>query len=141
MYVDKTTAAERLIIGQVVDPAITNVKRARRLLMKVLGDFFEDREQKAIDRNDAEDIGDILIAVNDALWMAEVDYCVAMGQSDEVPGGDSYYEGAKQALLVRDVGRLREKLHYEDTEPYTEMDDEKALPILREIAKKKGMVV
>lgn len=141
MYVDKTTAAERLIIGQVCDPAITNVKRARRLLMKVLGDFFEDAKQKPIARSDAEDIGDILIAVNDALWMVEIDYCAAMGQYDGVPGGDSYYEGAKRALLIRDVERLREKLHYKDTEPYTEMDDENALPILREIAKKRGVAV
>lgn len=139
MYVDKTTADERLVIGQIVDPSITYIKRARRLLTKVLGDFFEDREQKPIARYDAEDIGDILLSVNDCLWMAETDYCVAMGQYDEVPGGESFYESARRALIIRDVERLRNKLHYKDTQSCIDMPDEEALPILREIAKRKGV--
>lgn len=141
MYIDKTTAAERLIIAQAADPAITYVKRARRMLMKVLGDFFEDREQRPIDRSDAEDIGDILLAVNDALWLAEVDYCATTGEYDEIPGGDAYYEGARRAILVRDVEQLRGKLPFDDTRPYTDLEDEKALPVLLEIAKSKGVAV
>ncbi len=140
MYIEKTTADERLLICDNVDGAMSYVMRARRLLMKVLGDFFEGAEQKTIDRCYAEDIGDVLHAVNDALWWAETEYSLTVG--DELaPGCESSYEGAKRALLVRDVERLRRALPYEDTKPYVNLSDEEALPILREIAKKKGVTI
>lgn len=97
---------------------ITYVSRARRLLMMVLADHFEDAEQKPISRSDAEDMADILHSVNDALWMAETDYFTTIGQYWAVPGGECHYTGAQRALLVRDVEQLRDKLHYEDTKPY-----------------------
>ena len=141
MYIDKTSAEERLIICQAVDPAFTYVSRARRLLMKVLADFFEDAEQKPISRSGAEDVGDILNVINDALWMAETDYFTATGQYWAVPGGEYHYEGAKRALLVREVEQLRSKLGHEVTKEYMGLDDEKALPILREIARSKGVSI
>lgn len=141
MSIDKTNVEERLIICQIVDPAFTYVSRARRLLMKVLADFFEDAEQKSISRSDAEDVRDILHAVNDALWMAEIDYFTTTGQYWAVPGGEHHYEDAKRALLVREVEQLRSKLEHEVTKEYMDLDDEKALPILQEIAKSKGVLV
>ena len=106
--------------------------------MKVLDTFFEDAEQKSISRSDAEDIADILHAVNDALWWAETEYSLTVGD-ESAPGCEPSYTGAKRAVLVRDVERLRDKLHYEDTRPYINMADEEALPILQELAKKKGV--
>lgn len=141
MYIDKTTAAERLIIAKSADTAFNYVSRARRLLMRVLSEYFEDAEQKPISKDDAEDLGDILLAVNDALWMAETDYFATVGECWLVPDGECHYEGAKRALLVREVERLRGKLNPEDKAPYDDMPDEEALPILREIAKKKGVKV
>lgn len=138
MSIDKTNVEERLVICQIVDPAFTYVSRARRLLMKVLADFFEDAEQKSISHSDAEDVRDILHAVNDALWMAETDYFTTTGQYWAVPGGEYHYEGAKRALLVREVEQLRSKLGHEVTKECMALDDEKALPILQEIAKRKG---
>lgn len=138
MYIEKTTAAERLIIRQAVDGPFVYIMRARRLLMRVLSDHFEDAEQKPIDRSTAEDMGDILKAVNDSLWWAETEYSLIVGDG-LAPGCDSSYEGARRAALVRDVERLRNKLGYETTEAYLDMDDEKALPLLREIAESNGV--
>lgn len=133
MYIEKTTAAERLIIRQAVDGSFTYVMRARRLLAKVLDDFFEDAEQKPINRLDAGDIGDILQAVNDALWWAETEYALTVGD-ETAPGCESSYEGARRAALVRDVEHLRDKLGWDKAKPFVDLDDETALPILRELA-------
>lgn len=138
MYIEKTTAAERLTIRQAVDSSFAYVSRARRLLMGVLSDFFEDAEQKQISRLDAEDVGDMLQAVNDALWWAETEYSLTVGDED-APGCASSHEGARRAALVRDVEQLRDKLSLDDTRPYIDMEDEKALPILQGIAKSKGV--
>lgn len=140
MYIEKTTAAERLIIRQAVDGSFVYVMRARRLLMRVLAEHFEDREQKPISACDAEDVRDILEAVNEALWLAETEYGLTVGDED-MPGCASSYEGARRAALVRDVERLRDKVGTENTGPYLDMDDEEALPILQEIAKSKGVSV
>lgn len=133
MYIEKTTAAERLIIREAVDRSFVYVSRARRLLMGVLSVFFEDAEQKPIDRLNAGDIGDILQAVNDALWWAETEYSLTVGD-ESAPGCESSYEGARRAALVRDVERLRQKLGHEAIGDYLDLSDEEALPILREIA-------
>lgn len=138
MYIEKTTAAERLIIRQAVDGSFTYVMRARRLLMKVLDDFFEDAEQKPINRLDAENIGDVLQAVNDALWWAETEYSLTVGD-EAAPGCESSHEGARRAALVREVERLRHKLGHEVTGSYLDLSDEEALPILREMAAGKGV--
>ena len=45
MYITKTTAKERLIIEDAVNSQFVYVMRARRLLMKVVDDFFNDAEQ------------------------------------------------------------------------------------------------
>lgn len=137
MYIEKTNAAERLIIRGAVDDSFVYVMRARRLLMRVLADHFEDREQKSISARDAEDVGDLLLAVNDALWMAETEYAMTVGDED-APGCRSSYEGARRAALVRDVERLRDMVGTENTKPYLDMEDEEALPILQGIAKSKG---
>lgn len=138
MDIEKTTAAERLTICQAVDHTFVYVMRAQRLIMNVLDDFFDDTEQRPISPLDAESIADMLCAANDALWWAETEYSLTVG-NESAPGCKVYYDGAKRALLVRDVERLRSKLKWEDAKPYTEMADEDALPILQEIAKKKGV--
>ena len=137
MYIEKTTAAERLIIRGAVDGSFVYVMRARRLLMRVLAEHFEDRRQKNISESDAEDVRDILEAVNDALWWAETEYALTVGD-ESAPGCDSCYKGAERAALVRDVERLRNKLPYELRTVAEGLDDEKALPILQETLKSKG---
>lgn len=140
MYIYKTTAGERLTIKNNLGTVFPDIMRARRLLMNVLSDFFEDAEQKRISQCDAENIGDILHAVNELLWQSELIYSLTVG--DELAGGcNAYYEGAKRALLVRDVERLRFKLSGEDTAPCVGLSDEEALPILQGIAKSKGIEI
>lgn len=137
MYIDKTTVAERLIIANTMCGAMDYVSRARRMLMKVLDDFFEDAEQKSIESREAEDMGDILHAVNDALWWAETEYALTVGD-ENAPGCGPSYEGAKRALLVREVERLRYKVGTVETKQYSNLSDEELLPILQELAKKSG---
>lgn len=100
MYIEKTTAAERLTIRQAVDGSFVYVMRARRLLVQVLDEYFEDWEQKSISRSEAEDVRDILQAVNDALWWAETEYALTIGDED-APGCHSCYEGATGANSLR----------------------------------------
>ncbi len=140
MYIDKTTAAERRIISNTMFDKFDSIMRARRILMTVLGDHFEDIKQKEIDREDAEWIGDLLHTVNDLLWMVELEYSLLVGD-EAAPSCKVYYEGAKTAAQVLEVERLRRALHFEDTKPYVNLSDEEALPILREIAKKKGVTI
>lgn len=140
MYIYKTTAGERLTIKNNLGTVFPDIMRARRLLMNVLSDFFEDAEQKRISQCDAENIGDILHAVNELLWQSELIYSLTVG--DELAGGcNAYYKGAKRAFLVRDVERLRFELSGEDTAPYVGLFDEEALPILQGIAKSKGIEI
>ena len=140
MYLDKNTAAERLVICDNMDGLMNYVTRARQLLMKVLDDFFEGAEQKDIASCYAEEISVLLHSANDALWWAETEYSLTVG--DELaPGCEYAYKGAKRALLVRDVERLRKKVGYSETEQYLDLNDEELLPILQELAKKKGVTI
>lgn len=86
---------------------------------------------------DAGDMADILLAVNDALWWAETEYALTVGD-ESAPGCYSCYQGAQRATLVRNVERLRDAVGTENTHPYLDMDDEEALPILQKIADRKG---
>lgn len=135
MYIEETTAAERLIIANGTYSVMSYVERARRMLMRLLADFFEDFEQKAIESYDAEAIGDILRSINEALWWAETEYSLTVGD-ERALGCESYYKGAKRALLVRDVERLRDKFRGDETKQYLDLSDEELLPILQELAKK-----
>lgn len=136
MYIEKTTAAERMIIRDAADFPFVYVSRARRLLMRVLADYFENREQKQIDRTDAENLRDVLDAINDALYEAEITYALTVGDEDAL-GVEPTLEGARRAALVRDVEHLRDKLGWDKAKPFVDLDDETALPILRELAAKK----
>ena len=138
MYIEKTTAAERMIIRDAADFPFVYVSRARRLLMRVLADYFENREQKQIDRTDAENLRDVLDAINDALYEAEVTYALTVGDEDAL-GVEPTLEGARRAALVRDVEHLRDKLGHKATEAYLDLSDEEALPILRGMAAGKGV--
>ncbi len=140
MYINKTTAAERLIIRQGADSPMDYVARARRLLAQALDECFEDAEQKPIDRSTAEVVADLLHTVNAALWFAETEYGLTVGDA-YYPGVEPSYLGAERALRVREVERLRDKIGLDVCEEYESLDDEKALPILRELAKEKGVLV
>lgn len=140
MFIESTTAAERLIIDRCVYGPMSYVARATQLLGRVLDNFFGDAEQKPINSKAASDIGDVLFAVQDALWQAETEYDLTVG-SELSPGCEPYYESARRALLVRDVERLRRALPCEDRKLYDNLPDAEALPILQELAKKKGMTI
>lgn len=140
MYIQKTTATERMIIRDVADVPFVYISRARRLLMRVLVDYFENRDQKQIDRTDAENLRDVLDAINDALYEAEVTYALTVGD-ETAPGCESSYEGARRAALVRDVEHLRDKLGWDKAKPFVDLDDETAIPILRELAAGKGVAL
>lgn len=140
MYIQKTTATERMIIRGVADVPFVYISRARRMLMRVLADYFENREQKQIDRTDAENLRDVLDAINDALYEAEVTYALTVGDEDTL-GVEPTLEGARRAALVRDVEHLRDKLGWDKVKPFVDLDDETALPILREMAAGKGVAL
>ena len=105
MYITKTTAKERLIIGNAVDSQFDYVMRARRLLMKVLDDFFNDAEQKAICTQDAEDIGEINVT--------EIQYIkIYTADGTEIRIGDSQNFGEKYLLystILQENERKAEK--------------------------------
>lgn len=137
MYIEKTTAEERLMISQTMYSIMTNVERARRLLMDVIGDFFDKAEQEPISAPDAEYIQDMIHAINDMLWEAETEYSLTVGNND-TGGCKSELEGAKRMLLVQKVEELRNKIGYKDCKHLRDLEDEEALPLLEALAKEKG---
>jgi hypothetical protein len=137
MYIDKTTAGERLIIEGAMFGVMAHTARARRLLTEALGEYFEDAEQKAISPVNAEYIRDILFCVSDLLWDADIEHCLTVGD-DSATGLDSYFEGCKRGQLVRKVEALRRKLDSSQTKDLLDMDDEQALPLLEALAKGAG---
>ncbi len=137
MYIEKTTAEERFLIDRVMYGIVSNVERARRLLMDVIGDFFEEAEQKPINAADAEHIQDMVFAINNMLWEAETEYGLTVGNND-TGGCKSELEGAKRMLLVQKVEELRNKIGYNDCKHLRDLEDEEALPLLEALAKEKG---
>lgn len=140
MYIGKTTASERIIIQNAVDGLILSVEQASRMLERALEDYFREAQQKPIQPSEAKDLADVLDAVDDILIKVRTEYNLTVG-NEWAQGTEINYRSAERCLLVREVERLRDKLGYEATKQYADLEDEEALPILRELAKQKGVRV
>lgn len=66
MYVEKTTAAERVAIGNAMCPIMDNLERAGRMLLRIQEDYFSGHAE-TIQGGDYQDIKDILSAVGDTI--------------------------------------------------------------------------
>lgn len=78
-----TTRADRQIIAKFVDPSMTNVDTANKLLGRIWEDYFGMRDQEAIPKTEAEHLGRMILAVLSMLGNAVSDYNFAMGRYDE----------------------------------------------------------
>lgn len=66
MYVEKTTAAERVAIGNAMCPIMDNLERAGRMLLRIQEEYFSDHSE-TIQAGEYQDIKDILSAVSDTI--------------------------------------------------------------------------
>lgn len=78
-----TTRADRKIIEQFVDPTMTNVDTASKLLARIWEDYFGMRDQEAIPKAEAEHLGRTILAILSMLDNAVSDYNFVVGHYDE----------------------------------------------------------
>ena len=140
MYIGKTTASERIIIQNAVDGLIVSVAQASRMLERALEDYLTSAQKEPIQPSEAKALADVLDAVDDILIKVQAEYNLTVG-NEWAQGTEINYRSAERCLLVREVERLRDKLGCEATKQYADLEDEEALPILRELAKQKGVRV
>lgn len=78
-----TTRADRQTIAQFVDPSMTNVDTASKLLGRIWNDYFGMIDQEAIPKTEAEHLGRMILAILSMLDNAVSDYNFIMGRYDE----------------------------------------------------------
>lgn len=138
MLTEKLNALERATIDDAMGDLFSDVMTARDVLADTLGTYFEFAKQPSLCEAQAREIGARLKLINDTLWRVETEYSLMMGH-DTAPATEWALEAAKRALLVRRVEWLRGKLPCTETEPYSQLSDEDALPALLELARRKGI--
>ena len=105
MYINETTAEERLTIANTVGDIFTAIDRAHRMLYRLWEDHFESLEQKDISAYDAKDMGDLIYTIDDILFNAMLKYGLVTGES-AIPGVEPYMIGAKRAARALRVEAL-----------------------------------
>lgn len=139
MITEKLTARDRITISNAIDDLMADIMNARELLIAdIVSEHCYHREQRPVGADIARQITLKLRLINDILWRAETEYSLMMG-NENTPATSFAYEAAERALLVRRVEKLRNKLPFRETAPYCQLPDEKALPILLDIARKNGI--
>lgn len=96
MYIYRTTREERMAIETTLDSAFLKIDQAERLIYDLIEAFLSDREQKALDKRDAETIRNSLWVIDDMLADAQLEYHLHAGHSDAV-GVQQYLESAARA--------------------------------------------
>lgn len=96
MYIEKTTAEERLVIERAVDGVFLQIDNAHFIIMDVLETYFMEREQKDINKFDAEKVGIYLNAAADMIFDALLQYYLTIGEY-EWRGVEPHLRGAERA--------------------------------------------
>lgn len=82
MYIHRTTREERIAIEETLDSAFLKIDQAEQLIYDLIDAFLSDREQKALDKRDAQIIRNNLWIVDDMLADAQLEYHLHAGHSD-----------------------------------------------------------
>ena len=102
MYIEQTTAADRLIIGRSLYCVFDNLDSASYLLSEIQDTYFDDYEQKPISKIDAEGLAIKLRIVSDIVWDAILTYHLTVGNKD-FRGCAPYFESTERASLAAKV--------------------------------------
>lgn len=107
LYIQQTTAHDRLTIERALDGAFISLDRAHSLLEDVLDGHFGGYEKQAVSAHDAEMISDKLEIVGEIIFNALLAYSLTIGRGD-FRGVAPYLESAERAALaVKIESRLR----------------------------------
>ena len=107
MYIRETTAADRMAIENALDYVFLKLEQAEKLLFDLLGDYFEDREQRRLSDYDAETIRNRLWIISDILSDSVLEYHLQTGHYD-ARGVKEYIESAERAKANADAVRAQE---------------------------------
>lgn len=110
MYIQETTAKERLVIAGAVGDAFNDLERAHRMLYRVWENHFEDPErQTAISVDDAKEMGDLLYTIDDIIFNALLEYALITCDT-HFPGLEPHMKGAANAVKSLRVHKLNQDL-------------------------------
>ena len=96
MFISRTTREERVTIETALDSAFLKIDQAEQLIYDLINAFFSDREQKTLDKHDAQTIRNNLWIADDLLADAQLEYHLHAGHGD-APCVQQYLESAARA--------------------------------------------
>lgn len=148
IYIEKTTARDRETIYNAVYPIMDTVEIAMKELSDLESEFFEAKEQAALNKNDTKKIGRTIRVASELLY----DACAAFGvlvDIEEFSGVPVYNQNMKRIQEAQAVNALRNKMINAEMnanpekrkalscicQQLSDMDDEQARPILMALLK------
>lgn len=108
MYIEKTTAEDRLVIETVLDGIFLQIDKAHFIIMDVLETYFMEREQKDLYKFDAERAGVYIRTAADMIFDALLQYYLTVGQYDW-RGVEPHLQSAERASKAISVNKAIEK--------------------------------
>lgn len=99
MFISRTTREERVTIETALDSAFLKIDQAEQLIYDLIDAFLSDREQKTLDKHDAQTIRNNLWIADDLLADAQLEYHLHAGHGD-APCVQQYLESAARANAV-----------------------------------------
>ena len=96
MFISRTTREERVTIETALDSAFLKIDQAEQLIYDLIDAFLSDREQKTLDKHDAQTIRNNLWIADDLLADAQLEYHLHAGHGD-APCVQQYLESAARA--------------------------------------------
>ena len=96
MFISRTTREERVTIETALDSAFLKIDQAEQLIYDLIDAFLSDREQKTLDKRDAQTIRNNLWIADDLLADAQLEYHLHAGHGD-APCVQQYLESAARA--------------------------------------------
>lgn len=79
MFISRTTREERVTIETALDSAFLKIDQAEQLIYDLIDAFLSDREQKTLDKHDAQTIRNNLMIADDLLADAAAGISPARG--------------------------------------------------------------
>lgn len=102
------THRDRIISEIAADGFIHDTQRASRMLTKLIATAFEDAD-RGLTAEQAADIEDQIIAINDTLYLARLDYLLKTGADTAHDEVREYFDNADHFATLSKVTELHNK--------------------------------
>ena len=123
MYIEKTTAEDRLVIETALDGIFPQIDSAHFIIMDILETYFMRLDRKSLDSYDIEKVGKYLNAAADMIFDAMLQYYLTIGNS-EWRGVEPHLQSADRARRAIAANKAIEKCH--DAQKIVGRESEKA---------------